>query len=189
MTSSTRAAVWSDLNHTGSPHRKPPLRDALAPQAPDGGSFQSLSKAVKVEGGESNSKLSTFSWTKPINWKAEKQFLQEGSRTEKKTRASLPQLLQNKIMFSIQGPPLGSSTLLFSSYSKGLSSWVNITGISQMLIPILPSPLKCLCPAHFHLSKSYPWKPSSNHCSPWIHPWLPRQEAVTLLWNSKRTTS
>lgn len=91
----------------------------------------------------------------PSTEKQRSQFLQEGSRTEKKTRASLPQLPQNKILFCIQGPPLSSSTLLFSSYSKGFSSWVNITGISQILIPILPSPLKRLCPAHFHLSKSY----------------------------------
>lgn len=72
-------------------------------------------------------------------------------KDRKETRDSCPILPRNKTLFSIQGPPLGSSKLLFSSYSKGFSFSMNIIGISHILIPILPPLLQCLCPAHFHL--------------------------------------
>lgn len=127
--------------------------------------------------GKNSTASPRFSWTELINWNAKNNSYKD----RKETRASVSQTSSEKLCSFIQGPPLGSSTLLFSSYSKGLSSWINTTGISQTLSPFSPLPWSA-CPIHFHLSKlTYPWKTQFKPLFSMDYPWLPWQEAVTFL--------
>lgn len=151
---------------------QPPLRDSLAPQTPEGGNFRNSSIA-----GKKGEKSSSLSLAKPINWKAEDQLIQEVSRTEKKTRASLPKTSPK------------ANSILHSRVSTG---WLQTSLILLARDPppewVLPPPLPrstTALPVSTYQRPTYPWKPSSNHCSPRIHLSSPQQEAGALLWNSE----